>query len=215
MTTSGGPHVRSLMSRYSHPMAPRFLWIAVLTVSVAGTAVSVRPQSLGDLARQEAERRKALKDSGKVITNADLPRSPAPAAGPAKPEPGGASKAGAPAPAADAKAEPQAKTEPARTIALKEPVKDAAYWAGRQHLLTEQLKRDQITADAMQSRINALTTDFVNRDDPAQKAVIFNNRQIALVELDRLKKAIVDGKKALIDFEEEARRAGVPPGWLR
>jgi hypothetical protein len=194
-------------------MAPRFLWIAVLTVSVAGTAVSVRPQSLADLARQEAARRKAIKDGGKVITNADLPRSPAPAAGPAKPEPGADAKAATPAPGA-AKVEPQ-KTEPAKTITPKEPVKDQAYWAGRQRLLTEQLERDQITADAMQSRINALTTDFVNRDDPAQKAVIFNDRQRALAELDRLKKAIVDGKKALIDFEEEARRAGVPPGWLR
>jgi hypothetical protein len=192
-------------------MAPRVLWIAVLTVSVAGTAVPVRPQSLADIARQEAERRKAIKDSGKIITNADLPRSPAPAAGPAKPEPGAAT----PAPAADSKAEPQTKTEPAKTVTPKEPVKDQAYWAGRHKLLTEQLERDQITADAMQSRINALTTDFVNRDDPAQRAVIFNDRQRALAELDRLKKAIVDGKKALIDFEEEARRAGVPTGWLR
>jgi hypothetical protein len=196
-------------------MGPRFLWIAVLMVSVAGTAVPVRAQSLAEIARQEAERRKAIKDGGKVITNADLPRPPAPAAGPAKPEPSTDAKAASPAPAPDAKAEPQAKTEPAKADTPKEPVKDQAYWAGRQKLLTEQLERDQITADAMQSRINALTTDFVNRDDPAQRAVIFNDRQRALAELDRLKKAIADGKKALADFEEEARRAGVPPGWLR
>jgi hypothetical protein len=30
-----------------------------------------------------------------------------------------------------------------------------------------------------------------------------------------LKQAIVDGKKAIADLGEEARRAGVPPGWLR
>ena len=67
----------------------------------------------------------------------------------------------------------------------------------------------------MQTRVNALTTDFVNRDDPAQRGIIERDRQRALTELDRLKKQIVDDQKAITDIEEEARRAGVPPGWLR
>jgi hypothetical protein len=37
----------------------------------------------------------------------------------------------------------------------------------------------------------------------------------ALGELDRLKQAIQNDLKAITDLEEEARRAGVPPGWLR
>ena len=77
------------------------------------------------------------------------------------------------------------------------------------------LERDQTYADALQSRINALTTDFVNRDDPAQRAVIAADRQKAVVELERLKTQIEDGRAAIADFQEEARRAGVPPGWLR
>jgi hypothetical protein len=193
-------------------VAPRLLWIAVLAVSVAGTAVPAGAQSLADLARQEAARRKAIKDGGKVITNADLPRSPAPPPAPVpatKPAPAADPKASTPAATTDA------KIDPAKEIEAREPVKDQAYWTRRLRLLTEQLDRDQMLADAVQSRINALTTDFVNRDDPAQRAVIFGDRQRALSELDRLKKAIVDGRKALVDFEEEARRAGVPPGWLR
>jgi hypothetical protein len=192
-------------------MAPRLLWIGVLTVSVAGTALPAVPQSLADVARQEAERRKAIKNGGKVITNADLPRSPGSAAGPsatAKPAADTADPKTATPPT-------DTKAEPAKAPASKEPVKDQAYWAGRLRLLKEQLDRDEILAGALQSRINALTTDFVNRDDPAQRAVIFNDRQKALSELERLEKAIADGKKALTDFDEEARRAGVPPGWLR
>ena len=77
------------------------------------------------------------------------------------------------------------------------------------------MDQNQILVDAMQTRINALSTDFVNRDDPAQRSVIERDRQKALTELARLKKAVVDGKKAIADLEEEARRAGVPPGWLR
>ena len=34
-------------------------------------------------------------------------------------------------------------------------------------------------------------------------------------ELNRLKLAIRNGQQAIADLQEEARRAGVPPGWLR
>ena len=81
--------------------------------------------------------------------------------------------------------------------------------------LQAQLDRDQTYADALQSRINQLTTDFVGRDDPAQRAVIARDKQKAIDELNRLKQSIVTDKKAISDLEDEARRAGVPPGWLR
>jgi hypothetical protein len=42
-----------------------------------------------------------------------------------------------------------------------------------------------------------------------------NDRQKALTEMDRVKKEIADHTKALADLQEEARKAGVPPGWLR
>ena len=35
--------------------------------------------------------------------------------------------------------------------------------------LAEQLDCDRLFAEALQSRINALTTDFTARDDPAQR----------------------------------------------
>ena len=81
--------------------------------------------------------------------------------------------------------------------------------------LQEQLDQEKTLVEALQSRVNALTTDFVNRDDPAQRAVVAADRQKALLELDRMKKAITADTKALADLEEEARGAGVPPGWLR
>jgi hypothetical protein len=94
-------------------------------------------------------------------------------------------------------------------------VKDPAYWSGRLKTLQTQLDRDQTYVDAIQARINALTTDYVNRSDPAQRAVIEHDRQNAVGELDHLKLAIVNDRKAIADLEDEARRAGVPPGWLR
>jgi hypothetical protein len=68
---------------------------------------------------------------------------------------------------------------------------------------------------ALQTRINALATDFVNRDDPAQRAIIERDRLKAVADLGRLQQEIAAGKKGLSDLDEEARKAGVPPGWLR
>jgi hypothetical protein len=69
--------------------------------------------------------------------------------------------------------------------------------------------------DSLQSRINALQTDFVNRDDPAQRAKIEGDRKAALAELERVKKELDENTKKITAIEDEARRAGVPAGWLR
>ena len=63
--------------------------------------------------------------------------------------------------------------------------------------------------------MNALTTDKINRDDPAQRSQLELEHQRAVAELDRVKNEIADQTKAIADIEEEARRANVPPGWLR
>jgi hypothetical protein len=97
----------------------------------------------------------------------------------------------------------------------KGQVKDEAYWSARMAGLQERLERDQTFAEALQNRIDALTTDFVNRDDPAQRGQIAADRQKALTELERVRKAIEQDRLAIPALEEEARRAGVPAGWLR
>ena len=45
--------------------------------------------------------------------------------------------------------------------------------------------------------------------------MIETNRQKAVADLVRQTKAVKDDEKALADLLEEARRAGVPPGWMR
>jgi hypothetical protein len=173
-------------------------------VFAGGLAPLAVAQSLADVARKEEERRKEIKEPAKVYTNKDL-RGVLPA--PPVPPPDASKAVGDTAATKD--------TEQAGEEKDKEPVKDQAYWSARIKELRTQLDRDQTYAEALQSRISALTTDFVNRDDPAQRAVIERDRQKAVAELDRLKQSIEADKKAVADLEEEARRAGVPPGWLR
>ena len=186
-------------------MSPRVIVALLLVLGFAGHAGA---QSLGDVAKKEEERRKKAPEPAKIYTNKDL--GTVPASSPAPPPAAGASAAAKPA--EPAKDEKDAKDKDAKD---KEPPKDKAYWAGRLKGLQDQLERDATFADALQSKINALTTDFVNRDDPAQRAVLERDKQKALAQLTKLKQSVITDKKAIADLEEEARRAGVPPGWLR
>lgn len=77
------------------------------------------------------------------------------------------------------------------------------------------IDRSKTFAEALQTRINALTADFSARSDPAQRNQIFADRQKALDELERVRKEIDEGTKAIADIQEEGRKAGVPAGWLR
>ena len=169
---------------------------AVLTV-----AVPVCAQSLGDLARKEAERRKTSPPAAKTYTNEDLKRLP-PITPVSQTEP--------------TKVEDAAKPVPAKGEAKDgEPAKDDKYWRGRINAAKEEVRRNEAFRDALQSRINGLSADFTARDDPFQRAKIADDRQKAVAELARVTSEIEKATKSIGDIEEEARRAGVPPGWLR
>jgi hypothetical protein len=181
------------------PMARPLLLTSVLAAALLAPAVARAQQTptLGQLALKEQERRKALKAAGKVVTNEDVPKgTPA-----APPVPG--AEAGAP-PAGE---KPADKAE--------EPAKDEAWWKQRITRVREELRRNEMFAAALQTRINSLANDFAMRDDPYQRAEIAQERVKAIAELDRVKADLDANKKAIADIEEEARRAGVPPGWLR
>ena len=151
--------------------------------------------------------RKDVKTPSKVYTNEDL-RSEGPSPAPAPQAGATGTQQVPPSPSG---VQPKEGEKPA----TDEPKKDEAYWKERVAKLRGDLERAQTFADALQSRINALTTDFAARSDPAQRAVISTDRQKALAELDRVKKEIETNTKAIADVQEEARKANVPAGWVR
>ena len=189
----------------------------IVIVALAAVLTSGAPaQSLGDVARKEEARRKET-GSGKTYTNENLRSAPEPAApatstsAPSTAAPAGTAKPDAkPGDAAKAGDAPKADAKPAA-----DPKGDAAAWKKRRESIETALERAKTFAEALQSRINGLTADFSARDDPAQRQRVANDRQKALTEMDRVKKEIADHTKALADLQEEARKAGVPPGWLR
>jgi hypothetical protein len=162
------------------------------------------------MARQEQARRKTIKGTSKVYTDKDVKR--------AVPPPEGS----APSPSTSAAPTPSTPSAPADTPGAQPPSaqpeqagKDESWWKSRMNQAREDLRRNQVFAEALQSRVNGLTGDFVNRDDPYQRAKIGEDRQKAIAELERVKGDIEQAKKEIADIEEEARRAGVPPGWIR
>ena len=192
----------------------RFQLSTAVLAGVLLVAVPVSAQSLGELAKREAERKKAAPTATKTYTNGDLKSVPAPS-GTAS----GDQLSGKDAKDPDGKGskDPKDAKEPEKVDATKpaEPAKDEAYWRGRMAAAREDVRRNEAFKEAMQSRINALTADFTARDDPYQRAKIADDRQKALAELARLTEDIDKGNKLIVDIEEEARRAGVPPGWIR
>ncbi len=166
-------------------------WSAWVVIALLPTAGLASPQSLGEVARRERERRELEgKKSKKVYTNDDFP-SIAPAA------------MEAPSPralAADSK-EPSAKVDEAEL---------EKQWRRRFAEARGRLRKAEL--DAWQTRIK---TVFVGGGSisglTSGEAVPVQMQVREFVETDELRLA----RKALDDLEEELRHAGLPPGWGR
>jgi hypothetical protein len=187
--------------------------LALAVAVLLPAAATSTAQSLAEVAKQEEARRKAIATPAKVLTNDDLKRvAPAVAAsqqGTAQSTQEGVQPAAA-QPAQSATPVPVRQVEPADDPAQQEEV-----WRKRITDARAALERTKVLLAAMQSRINALWADFTARDDPIQRAGIARDRQVALATLARLQEEEKEQTQAIADIEEEARRAGIPPGWLR
>ena len=195
---------------------------SLMTGVLLTLAVPVCAQSLGDLAKKEQERRKSAPPATKTYTNEDLKKLPPSADDNIKPtdkakaddaaKAGDTAKPGDPAKPADPAKPGEVKPDPASP---PEAAKDEKYWRGRISAAKDDIAKSEAFREALQSQINGLTADFSARDDPNQRAKIADARQKAIAQLADVTEAITKGIKSIADIEEEARRAGVPPGWLR
>ena len=153
------------------------LWQAPAIVIVI-TWLSAPPGTLGNAARQEALRRSLMPRSVIALSLYDWP-----------PVVVGSESAGSTPPAARSAPDPAAAAAlpasplPAGAIppaASSEPGRDQSWWRARIATARASLARDQTMAEAMQSHVNALQNDVVNRDDPAQQALLRQRLATAL-----------------------------------
>ena len=190
---------------------PGSVVVFAIAVGLSGSPAA-SGQTLGEVAKKEAERRKAQPQTGKVYTNKDLPAS---AQKPATANPSTETPAQTPTDPVAAATGQKAEAAKAPGDKPQGDQKDQAYWKNRMATAREELRRSEMFAEALQTRVNTLNKDFNSRDNPAQRSAIGADRTEALNELTRVKQDVERGKKQIADIEEEARKAGVPPGWVR
>jgi hypothetical protein len=189
------------------------LWQVPAVVVALLAWLSAPPSSLGDVARREAIRRQLVAPVARVYSNEDLPAPPVDAPPPVVAPPAGAAGDDAPdKPPAAPPADAARAVPPAPTGDTKH---DEAWWRDRITSARAALSRDQQLAEALQSHINGLTNDWINRDDPAQKAQLFEQRQQAIDGLDRQNKLIETDNKGIQAILDDAKKNNVPNGWIR
>ena len=181
-----------------------------MTVIALFAAGAVWAQTLGSAAKEAEAQRKTAKSSGKVYTNDSLKSDPRPT--PTRPPP---STTGS-APAATAPSQSGVSgDDKAKQAEAAKPLKDEAYWRNRIKTERDALARAETFGDALQSQINGLYAEFTACQAPPQCNDVAAKRQSRIAELDRVKKEVAQHTKEIADIQEEARRAGVPAGWVR
>jgi len=186
-------------------------WQVPAIVIAVLTWLFAPPADLADAARREALRRQFTPRSVRSLSDADADRLPP------RPTPEPSALAGADAASS---ARPSAAVEgknevPAKDSAPAGSAHDESWWHERMATARAALARDELLADALQTRVNVLTSDAAARDDPAQRGVLLDQRTRTLAELNAMKEKIAQDRAAIEQVQDDARKEGVPPGWVR
>ncbi len=178
-------------------------WGLVVTFTTAGVAWS---QTLADAARKAEERRKSVAAPSKLYTNGDLRpvqvTPPDPATQPAEAKPAAGDK-----PAGETVADAKGATP---SIDQGED-----YWRKLMGDARAARARSDTYLDALQNRIEQLTSDFNAQQDPALRNALWTQRARVIDDMERLKQEMADQDAAIAKIEEDARKANIPPGWIR
>ena len=177
-----------------------------------------RQPSLAELARKEAERRKTTKESKKVITAKDLPESAAQAGLDASGERSRCRRRahGGAAPASEhgAAAAGGRRQKPRRRGTTRKGRSRLArpHHAGARDVAAQ---RGLPRGAADPRRTPSTTTPAMALRSSTSRPRSMRTGRRRPQEMERVKADIESSKKHVADIEEEARKAGVPPGWLR
>jgi hypothetical protein len=188
-------------------MKKMFLLIAVLFAFI--TASYAEDSPLVKAAKKEKERREKT-EARKTLTNQDVEeiRKKQPVSGiETSATETEASTETAEATTSTASTEKKEKVDPSQT---------EEYWRGRKQDVDARVQDAQSRVEQIQSEINSLTAAFyAEGDGVAQRPLIESERIERIKELEAARQALNDAKAEAEGLEDEARKAGALPGWLR
>jgi hypothetical protein len=166
----------------------------VAGVLVAGVAAS-SAQSLADVARKEEARRQKIAKPSKVYTDEDVQKyAPLTSSAQAK---------ASTVTALDANGKPVGQQAAAEGLPA-----DEAGWRARLQNARDGLDRDRLLVSALEQQARS-AKGRADGDEPA------NDASPRSAEIKRLKAEMDAYRATLANAEEDARKAGVPPGWVR
>ena len=176
---------------------------AALILAILAVAVPASAQSLAEIAAKELARRAAIKEPARVITDKDLPaaRRTATAPAPVSPDDG---KPGASA----ANPAVRAATE------TDDNGHDERWWNARAERLLQRLRGATGKLQIASARAGAISAEMTRSGSTAGTAMM-RRLQGAAAEVERWTAEVANARRALEELEEEARKAGALPGWLR
>jgi hypothetical protein len=191
---------RPLTSQFGTRWTARFALIVVagLLASVAHT------QDLVALARKERERRAKIAKPTKVLTEEDGK--------------GMAEKGGGSVTTMEGTGTSSENAEPATSVGTGEAARDS--WKARAvsvraEVVAAEGKLGQLEHDLAVFRSDQVALNAEEAQDPMR----LQKREATIAEMNKAvelqRKLVAEAKRSVTVFEEEARRNGVPPGWLR
>lgn len=192
------------------------------TLMAAALAGPVLAQSLAEIAARDQERRaRQGSRSAPAYTDADLRASPSPPPSPspspspvswqtASPRPRGwkapAGRTASPSPSPEA---PDRSAQERAELELR--------WRAVARERREALARAEARIAELEARITALRNDLspVGLGDPNRQQTRQAEIGQAQRELEAARAALATARQAVDDLEDDARRAGALPGWVR
>lgn len=188
-------------------MLKKIITITSLLFFIASFASS---QSLVDLSKKEKQRRQSVKGKkATVITNSDLGKVKR-KMGLSATQAETSAEVTSPTVTASQESGSQDRSEAARTSA-----EDETSFKTRRAEIEQKWKQAQEYVDLLTTKINGLWQEFYSQDDMTYRGRI--QAEISETHL-RLQKARQDeslAKQELDTFLDDARKRGVPAGWIR
>jgi hypothetical protein len=181
-------------------------WVLLACFFVSGAApVFARGEiDLVALKKQEEERRKKIAKSKQVITDANVNAITS----------GGRSYGFV---QMESEAPPAEATIPEAPVA-GEPAneqKQPDFWKKQQVELETRIAELKDGIQVEQTDLSRLWSEFYIKNIPSEQAAIRAQISQLTNQLEQNKLFLSESERQLVEFLEKARKAGVPPGWLR
>ena len=187
--------------------------VASLLFFGLGAAVSAEPQSLGDVARRESDRRReAANAPGRIYTNQDLaaiepptegPRQAVPALPPAQETASEPAEAG---PGAASTVEQQPTTEPTKPLTRESG--DEGYWRARAKEVRERLAKASADLESTQSSLSAL-------DNGPKTPAAARERTVVAAAVQRLQSDVRSRQLEQANLRAQADVNKIPAAWVQ